>query len=107
MPSIWSLKPSAHAISVAEGRNETMRRAITIVLSSGRRASQIAKPNGIDTAAQKQDSGTAPGLEAGNSWRPRLSRNDAARRCATGNLQHQLGAGRLLELLALLDRDYE
>src|SRR6266550_407450 len=36
-----------------------------------------------------------------------LRRHDAAGRRVAGDLQHQLGAGRLLELLALLDLDHE
>src|SRR5919197_1968722 len=33
MPITWSPRPSAHAISVADGRNETMRRAAAIHVS--------------------------------------------------------------------------
>ena len=44
---------------------------------------------------------------AGNPLRSRLRGNDARLRRAPGDLEHQLGAGRLLELIALADRDDE
>src|SRR5437764_12859242 len=44
---------------------------------------------------------------AGNPRRARLRRDHAALGHAAGDFQHELGAGRLLELLAILDRNDE
>src|SRR5262245_54289624 len=44
---------------------------------------------------------------AGDARGPRLGRDHALRRLPAGDLQHELGADRLLELLALADRDDE